>query len=120
MPHGTRLRRGGEHGARRRAIDALQLEEIEHVAEADPFFEALAVDDTIPIEREAVRLWLADLESPLKWVVLPVLRGAFLPVVVDDLAGQTPVPHRPSHARAPPVADLLVLPALREPQKPTS
>lgn len=43
----------------------------------DPFFEALAVDDTIPIEREAVQLWLTDLQSPLRWVVMPVLRGGF-------------------------------------------
>ncbi len=43
----------------------------------DVFFQALAVDDTIPIEREATELWLRDLENPLRWSVMPMLRFSF-------------------------------------------
>ncbi len=38
------------------------------------FFQALSVDNSLPIEPEAVRLWLTDLRNPLRWTVMPVLR----------------------------------------------
>lgn len=43
----------------------------------DPFFAALAADNTLGIDPEASRLWLKDLDSPLRWVVLPVLKAVF-------------------------------------------
>ena len=36
--------------------------------------EALATDNSIPIDQTAVDLWLKDLENPLRWVVRPVLQ----------------------------------------------
>ena len=38
------------------------------------YLQALAVDNTLPIPSEAVRLWQADMGSPLRWAVFPVLR----------------------------------------------
>ena len=42
--------------------------------ERDAFLQAVALDDTIPIDPEAVELWLKDLENPLRWSVMPLLR----------------------------------------------
>lgn len=44
------------------------------VSGQDVFFQALAVDNTLPIERRAVRLWLIDMNNPLRWSVMPLLR----------------------------------------------
>ena len=38
------------------------------------FEQAMAIDDTIPIDPEAVELWMKDLENPLRWSVMPLLR----------------------------------------------
>ncbi|XKE46097.1 hypothetical protein LG302_02875 [Halomonas organivorans] len=46
-----------------------------------PFLRALEADDSLPIEPEAVRLWLDDLERPTRWSLRPLLQllfGAFL------------------------------------------
>ena len=43
----------------------------------DLFFQAIAVDDTLPIEPEATELWLRDLENPLRWTIMPLLRACF-------------------------------------------
>ncbi len=43
----------------------------------DVFFQALAVDNTLPIERRAVRLWLKDMNNPLRWSVMPLLRFGY-------------------------------------------
>ena len=43
----------------------------------DPYLQALAIDDTLPIDPEAKRLWLDDLQNPLRWTVLPVLQATF-------------------------------------------
>lgn len=40
----------------------------------DLFFQALAVEDTLPIEPEATELWLRDLQNPLRWSIMPLLR----------------------------------------------
>ncbi|RTQ99887.1 DUF6999 family protein [Halomonas nitroreducens] len=40
-----------------------------------PFLRALEVDDSLPIEPEAMRLWLADLERPTRWWLRPLLQG---------------------------------------------
>lgn len=39
-----------------------------------PFLRALAVDDSLPIEPEAVRLWLNDIETPTRWSLRPLLQ----------------------------------------------
>ena len=39
-----------------------------------PFLRALAVDDSLPIEPAAVRLWLDDLERPTRWSLRPLLQ----------------------------------------------
>lgn len=42
--------------------------------ERDLFFQALAEDNSLPIDEDAVELWLRDLENPLRWAVMPMLR----------------------------------------------
>ena len=41
--------------------------------EREAFLQAVALDDTIPIDPEAAQLWLKDLENPLRWRVMPLL-----------------------------------------------
>ncbi len=42
-----------------------------------PFLEAVAVDDAIPIDPEAVELWLTDLERRSRWFIRPLLQLLF-------------------------------------------
>src|SRR5688572_30024716 len=39
--------------------------------------QAAAVDNSLPIDRAAVDLWMSDIHSPLRWVVRPVLQLLF-------------------------------------------
>lgn len=39
---------------------------------------AIAVDNSLPIEKAAVDLWLKDLNNPLRWIVRPVLQVIFV------------------------------------------
>ena len=39
--------------------------------------QAIAVDNSIPIDQRAVDLWLRDLENPLRWFIRPVLQFVF-------------------------------------------
>ncbi|OEF24237.1 DUF6999 family protein [Vibrio rumoiensis] len=39
---------------------------------------AIAVDNSLPIEKVAVELWLKDLNNPLRWIVRPVLQVIFV------------------------------------------
>ena len=41
------------------------------------FLEALAFDNSLPIEPKAVDLWLADLKNPMRWTVRPALQIVF-------------------------------------------
>ncbi|MBB3139417.1 DUF6999 family protein [Halomonas organivorans] len=46
-----------------------------------PFLRALEADDTLPIEREALTLWLDDMQRPTRWSLRPLLQlvlGALL------------------------------------------
>lgn len=46
-----------------------------------PYLRAVEVDDTLPLEPEAVRLWLDDVERPTRWTLRPLLQlvlGALL------------------------------------------
>jgi hypothetical protein len=42
-----------------------------------PFLEAVAVDDAIPIDPEAVELWLSDLDRRSRWFLRPLLQFLF-------------------------------------------
>jgi hypothetical protein len=42
-----------------------------------PYLQAIAVDNTLPIDPVAVDLWLRDIENPLRWIVRPVLQFVF-------------------------------------------
>lgn len=42
-----------------------------------PFMQAVAVDNSLPIDRAAVDLWLKDVHNPLRWIVRPVLQFFF-------------------------------------------
>ena len=39
--------------------------------------QAVAVDNSLPIDRVAVDLWLRDIQNPLRWIVRPVLQFVF-------------------------------------------
>lgn len=41
------------------------------------YLQALKYDNSFPIEKEAVELWLADLDNPFRWAVRPVLQFFF-------------------------------------------
>jgi hypothetical protein len=42
-----------------------------------PFMRAVKADDSLPIDRAAVDLWLKDVHNPLRWVVRPALQLVF-------------------------------------------
>lgn len=42
-----------------------------------PLMQAIALDQAIPIHEDAVRLWLKDVENPMRWVVRPLLQFVF-------------------------------------------
>jgi hypothetical protein len=46
-------------------------------ARRSPFMQAIAVDNSLPIDPQAVRLWLQDVHNPLRWVLRPVLQLIF-------------------------------------------
>ncbi len=45
--------------------------------ERSAYLEALRYDNSFPIEREAVELWLKDLDNPFRWTVRPLLQLVF-------------------------------------------
>src|ERR1700722_3417232 len=49
----------------------------EHSRRRSPYLKAVAVDNTLPIDPEAVDLWLRDIDNPLRWIVRPVLQFLF-------------------------------------------
>ena len=42
-----------------------------------PYMQALMVDNSLPIDRAAVDLWLKDIHNPLRWIVRPILQFLF-------------------------------------------
>ena len=42
-----------------------------------PYMQAIAVDNSLPIDSAAVELWLRDMENPLRWFVRPLLQLLF-------------------------------------------
>src|SRR5271165_4306912 len=49
----------------------------EGVRSRSPFLQAVAIDNSIPIDPVAVELWLKDLDNPLRWFVRPLLQFVF-------------------------------------------
>lgn len=41
------------------------------------YLQAIEFDNSLPIEKEAVELWLKDLENPFRWAVRPLLQLVF-------------------------------------------
>ena len=41
------------------------------------FIQAIEFDNSLPIEKEAVDLWLKDLDNPMRWTVRPLLQFIF-------------------------------------------
>jgi len=42
-----------------------------------PFMQAVMVDNSLPIDRAAVELWVRDMHNPLRWTVRPILQLLF-------------------------------------------
>ncbi|MEL7185114.1 MAG: hypothetical protein AAFN50_01610 [Pseudomonadota bacterium] len=42
-----------------------------------PYLEAVAVDDALPIDPEAVQLWMTDIQKGSRWILRPVLQFIF-------------------------------------------
>jgi hypothetical protein len=42
-----------------------------------PYLRAVRADDSLPIDRAAVDLWLEDVHNPLRWLVRPILQFIF-------------------------------------------
>jgi len=42
-----------------------------------PYLQAVAIDNSIPIDPAAVDLWLRDVDNPLRWIVRPLLQFFF-------------------------------------------
>jgi hypothetical protein len=63
-----------------------------------PFLQAIEVDDTLSIDPAAVRLWLKDLENPLRWIVRPLLQFFFaVPLHVTWFVKRLPLPQFRAH-----------------------
>jgi hypothetical protein len=43
-----------------------------------PFMRAVRTDNSMPIDRAAVDLWLTDIHNPLRWIVRPILQLLFI------------------------------------------
>lgn len=46
-------------------------------ARRSPLLQAIAVEDTLPIDPVAVDLWLRDVDNPLRWIARPILQALF-------------------------------------------
>ena len=42
-----------------------------------PYLQAISNDDSLPIDKEAVALWMKDLDNPFRWVLRPILQFFF-------------------------------------------
>jgi hypothetical protein len=50
---------------------------LEFYRSRSPYLQAVAIDTSIPIDPEAVNLWLRDVDNPLRWIVRPLLQFFF-------------------------------------------
>jgi hypothetical protein len=63
-----------------------------------PYLAAVRADDTLPIDTEAVNLWLKDLANPLRWFVRPILQLVFAVVLhVTWFLKRLPLPQFSGH-----------------------
>jgi len=64
-----------------------------------PYLQAVAVDNTLPIDPEAADLWLRDAANPLRWLVRPVLQFVFAILLhVTWVLKRLPLPQFRAHA----------------------
>jgi Family of unknown function (DUF6999) len=49
----------------------------ESIRRRSPYMQAVAVDNSLPLDRAAVELWLRDADNPLRWLVRPLLQFVF-------------------------------------------
>jgi hypothetical protein len=47
------------------------------MSKLSPYLQAISQDDSLPIENEAVKLWLTDLDNSFRWVLRPILQLFF-------------------------------------------
>jgi hypothetical protein len=63
-----------------------------------PFMRAVLVDNSLPIERAAVELWLKDIHNPLRWIIRPLLQFIFAILLhVTWVLKRLPVPQFRAH-----------------------
>ena len=64
-----------------------------------PFVQAAAVDNSLPMDRAAVDLWLRDTQNPLRWVVRPLLQFLFAILLhITWVLKRLPLPQFRAHA----------------------
>jgi hypothetical protein len=64
-----------------------------------PYIQAVAVDNSLPIDPAAADLWLRDAENPLRWVVRPILQFLFATLLHLTWAlKRLPLPQFRAHA----------------------
>ncbi len=64
-----------------------------------PFLQAVTVDDAIPIDPEALELWLADLDRRSRWIIRPVLQFFFATVLhITWALKRLPLPQFRAHS----------------------
>lgn len=65
---------------------------------ASAYLAAIAVDNSLPIERAAVDLWLKDLNNPFRWILRPVLQFLFAILLhIIWFAKRLPLPQFSAH-----------------------
>jgi hypothetical protein len=63
-----------------------------------PFMRAAAADNTLPMDRAAVELWMKDIENPLRWLVRPLLQFVFAILLhITWLLKRLPLPQFRAH-----------------------
>lgn len=66
--------------------------------ERSAYLQAIANDRSLPIDPEAVALWLRDLDNPLRWSVRPLLQAAFAVLLhVTWFVKRLPLPQFRAH-----------------------
>jgi hypothetical protein len=63
-----------------------------------PYLQAVALDNSIPIDPVAAELWLRDVDNPLRWFIRPVLQFSFAIVLhVTWALKRLPLPQFRAH-----------------------
>lgn len=65
-----------------------------------PLLQAVAVDNSLPIDPVTVELWMRDLENPLRWIVRPILQFVLAALLHLTWAiKRLPLPQFRAHAK---------------------